>query len=217
MAERPQFLTRLASSGDADVRERAWTAFLTEFSPLLMHAARALGTNHDDVMDRYAYVVERLRRDDYRKLLSFLTEGRGRFETWLTFVCRNLCLDAYRQRYGRLQSESVDAQHARAARRRLADLVAVEIDNVVVPNPAENAELGIRSAELHQALESALNALEVHERLLLKLRFENGLSVPQIARATGHRNAFEVYRKLDKIFAQLRTTLRAAGVDSAAP
>lgn len=209
-SEAPPFLADLAAA-NAAASQRAWSRFLDEYSPLMLHIARSLGGSHDDMMDRYTHVVDSLRADGCRKLVSFGNNGRGTFRTWFIFVVRNLCIDAYRQRYGRAQSTSHAAKDARFARRQLADMLAVDIESL--PVAASTAtDLPLREEELGRALELALETLSTHDRLLIRLRFEHDLSVPQVARATGYANAFKVYREFDRIFAHLRAGLRAYGV-----
>ena len=75
-------------------------------------------------MDGYAHVLERLREHDCRRLRGYAPDGRTKFTTWLVVVARRLCLDFHRHRYGRSDDPAPDAAVARAARRRLVNLVA---------------------------------------------------------------------------------------------
>jgi RNA polymerase sigma factor (sigma-70 family) len=99
MREVPPHLSRLLS-GDGD-RAVAWEAFVAEHSRLLLHVARTGTTKYDDAMDAYAYVLERLREDDYRRLREFAQDPRAKLTTWLVVVARRLSIDHYRRRYGR--------------------------------------------------------------------------------------------------------------------
>ena len=98
-------LLTLRCAETAAERERAWSEFLEVHSGLMLHVARSLGGGHDDVMDRYTFMLESLERDDYRRLRGFVADGRCTFSTWLIVVSRRLCLDHHRKRYGRLQSK----------------------------------------------------------------------------------------------------------------
>jgi DNA-directed RNA polymerase specialized sigma24 family protein len=49
-------------------------------------------------MDGYAYVLEALRSDDYRRLRAYAADGRSKFSTWLVVVARRLCLDLHLRR-----------------------------------------------------------------------------------------------------------------------
>src|SRR5690348_9515444 len=63
MTSLPYVMTgRAFDSTDAAVREAEWERFLATHSKLLLHVARSFGDGHDAVMDRYAYLLEQLRR-----------------------------------------------------------------------------------------------------------------------------------------------------------
>jgi DNA-directed RNA polymerase specialized sigma subunit len=53
----------------------------------------------------------------------------------------------------------------------------------------------------------------VEDRLLLKLRFDDGLSAPEIARLLGFPTPFHVYRRLNALYARLRGGLRERGIE----
>ena len=101
------FAPGLARGGsDADA-EPAWAAFLSKHSGLLLHVARSLGGDDDAAMDRYAFMLDALRRDGCLRLRGYVADGRSQFSTWLIVVARRLCLDEYRHRYGRPQGRDV--------------------------------------------------------------------------------------------------------------
>lgn len=62
-------------------------------------------------MDRYAHVLDKLQVDDFRRLRTFVADGRGKFTTWLTVVVRRICLDHHRQRYGRVRERGRPEWH----------------------------------------------------------------------------------------------------------
>ena len=106
--------------------ERAWATFVREHSALVLRVAKRLGGDHDAVMDRYAFVLERLREDGYRRLRTYVP-GRCRFTTWLTVVARRLCYDRDRERYGRVRGQGDARERSRDQRderRRLKELKA---------------------------------------------------------------------------------------------
>lgn len=207
----------LAAHDPAD-RDRAWAAFLELHSILLLRVARSLGGDHDAVMDRYAFVVEALQANEFQRLHNYLTEGRGAFGTWLVVVARRLCMDQYRHRYGRLQSSSRAATDQRASRRSLVDLVGSEVGLATLPASEDSApDLVVRRTELRAALQATLGTLPVADRMLLRLRFDAGLPVPEIARIQGEPSPFKVYRRIDRILRRLREGLQAAGVHEASP
>jgi len=59
--------------------------------------------------------------------------------------------------------------------------------------------------------------LGARDRLLVKLRFEDGLSMPEIARDLGLPSRFHAYRRLAQVLRALRDTLERIGVRDAAP
>ncbi|MDX2056729.1 MAG: sigma-70 family RNA polymerase sigma factor [Gemmatimonadales bacterium] len=211
-------MRQLLDAPEGDPRATAWAAFLQEVSPLVLHVARRLGGDHDVVMDRYAFVVEALRHDEHRRLRGWLTDGRGEFTTWLIVVTRRLCFDHYRHRYGRPQGLSREAAEDRATRRRLVDLVGEELAADGTPTTSlEAPDEDLRRVERNERLAAALASLDPADRLLLRLRFEDGRSVPQIAGLVGAPSPFVVYRRVAKILDTLRTRLLQSGVDGSEP
>ncbi|MDF2774004.1 MAG: hypothetical protein K0S86_3501, partial [Geminicoccaceae bacterium] len=99
----PAPLSALLEASDVRSRDEAWAAFVSCYSPLIMRVARLLDRDADAVMDRYAFALDHLRRDDCKRLRQYAADGRGEFTTWLVLVVRRLCLDEHRRRYGRRQ------------------------------------------------------------------------------------------------------------------
>lgn len=205
----------LLLSGDASSPEEAWADFVQEYSRLLLHVARSSGGGHDLVMDRYTHMLEQLRRDDFHRLRAYQADGRSRFTTWLVVVGRRLCLDHHRQRYGRVGPASEPTE--RAARRDLADLVADSLDPELLAAGATGPEDDIRALELKGALREALDALDPAARLLLRLRFDDGLPARRIAAIMRLPTAFHVHRRLNQVLERLRTMLQQAGIEDAVP
>ena len=213
----PEALSSLLDAPDPRSRDDAWATFLSAYSARIMRVARLLGGDEDAVMDRYAFALDQLRRDDCKRLRQYVADGRGAFTTWLVLVVRRLCLDEYRQRYGRRQSHASDAADQHALRRRLADLTGIAPELAEVAAPGDDADAGIRALELSAALEAAIARLDVSDRLLIRLRFQDGLTVPTIARMVRAASPGHVYRRLDHVLALLRETLRQAGVEDSVP
>jgi RNA polymerase sigma factor (sigma-70 family) len=193
-------------------REDAWAAFVRAHTDWILRAARLLGGDQDSVMDRYAFILDRLREDDCRRLRAYVRPGAGEFTLWLMVVARRLCLDHYRERYGRAGH---GAAPARAGRRRLVDLVADRTDPAMLADPSHAApdEVLARS-ERAQALERALQGLPPADRLLLRFRFSQDLPAREIARLMGFPTVFHVYRRLDKVLRELRGTLTGMGLEA---
>jgi RNA polymerase sigma factor (sigma-70 family) len=91
-------LVRLA---DGDV-ESAWREFLTRYSPLIMHVVRRYECDHGRATDCYLHACSGLSDDGFRRLLRYRPERGARFQTWLSAVVANLCVDWRRKQHGRL-------------------------------------------------------------------------------------------------------------------
>lgn len=205
----------LHAAGDA-ARDDAWADFLRHYSRLLLKVARRATSTHDEAMDRYAFILDQLRQEDFRRLRAFAADGRGRFTTWLVVVARRLCVDHHRRVHGRPQTEHDSASTARieqAARRNLAGLLAGEIDLEQLPdNRAPAPDAAVIAAERHDALADALGSLDPADQLLLTLRFEDGLPLGRIGPLVGLESRFQVHRRLKQVLAQLRESLRVRGI-----
>ena len=212
----PGDVASLLSAADPAAQERAWTTFVGQHSDVVLRVARAMGGGHDATMDRYAFALDALRRDDCKRIRAYAPEGRGSFDTWLAVVARRLCLDHHRHRYGRTQSDGRAAEEERATRRQLTDLLGDELGLDQVEGDADAVpDVQLECAERRAALDAALAQLDVSDRLVLRLRFEDALSVPEIARLIGVDSPFKVYRQLDRVLATVRKHLEAAGIHDA--
>jgi RNA polymerase sigma factor (sigma-70 family) len=168
-------------------------------------------------MDRYLFALDALRRDRCRRLRGYVESRRGKFTTWLIVVVRRLCLDEHRHRYGRPQGAGAESVDRQRERRNLTDLVGNELDLLALEaSPTGSPDAAAQRHEITTALERALSALDPSERLILRLRFEDGLSVPEIARLLGGGSPFRLYRRLTKVLAAVRERLESAGIRDAA-
>ena len=170
-------------------------------------------------MDGYAYVLEKLREDDFRRLRAFAAEGKAKFTTWLVVVSRRLVLDQRRSLYGRERGGKPDAapdQHE--ARRRLADLVSDEADIEETPDSA-SGDPGhpIRLEERRTALARALSELAPADQLLLNLRFVDEATGREIADLMDLPTPFHAYRRINAVLASLKESLVSRGIDDAEP
>jgi RNA polymerase sigma factor (sigma-70 family) len=208
-------------SSDSAVREAGWEAFVSAHTKLLLHVARSFGGGHDDAMDRFTYLLEQLRRDEFRRLRAYTATDRSEFSTWLVVVAQRVYLDHERTRYGRFRSgsrESTGNEEDYAARRRLVGLISAEVDLETVSDPGvQTAEDALRVEESHRALATALAELSPTDRLLIKLRFEDGLGMPEIARTLRFPTRFHAYRRLTQALADLRKALERVGIRDATP
>jgi len=210
----PDVVARLLTATPGPEAEAAWSAFLAVYSDLLLRVASAFGPGYDDALDRYAHMLDELRRGDCRRLRGFAADGRSRFSTWLVVVARRLCLDQYRLRYGRARGyPHGTAEAARTARRRLSDLAdpvddPTRLPDLALPDPAEQLD----ARERRQALTRAVAMLAPCDQLLLRLRFEDDLTAREIAGLLGLPTPFHVYRRIAGICAGLRVTLDSTPV-----
>jgi RNA polymerase sigma factor (sigma-70 family) len=212
----PEALQSLASAPDTAARDSAWEAFLAAYSTVILHVAQTMGGDHDAVMDRYAFALDALRRDDCRRLRGYVADGRGSFTTWLVVVTRRLCVDEHRHRYGRPQGGTADSAEQHAQRRQLADLISSELDVDALEAPsgaAPDEEMARR--QVRAALEAALARLDPSDRLILRLRFEDELPVPEIARLLDLGSPFRLYRRLGRVLSTVRSDLELAGIRDA--
>ncbi|MGD2216803.1 MAG: sigma-70 family RNA polymerase sigma factor, partial [Gemmatimonadales bacterium] len=206
-------------AGDPVSQDQAWDAFVQAYSRLLIATARKFGGDRDAAMDRYAYVLEQLRRDDFRRLRGYAADGRSKFTTWLVVVARRLCLDYRRRRYGRPRSEPdrVGAVE-RVARKRLVDFIAEDLDlSGSISADGPDPEMELRAVQLRDTLSEVLQCLPPRDRLLLAFRYEEELTAREIARLMGLPSVFHVYRRIDTIQRSLREMLEGKGVDGASP
>jgi RNA polymerase sigma factor (sigma-70 family) len=74
------------------------------------------------------------------------------------------------------------------------------------------ADLDKRSAQTSRAVQSAMEAMSAEDRVLLRLRFEKGMAISDIARALGAVQR-PLYRRLDALLANLKSALAQAGID----
>lgn len=206
----PSEVTRLISARNGADAEEAWTAFVAAYSSTLLRVASAFSPGYDGALDRYAYMLDQLRRHDCCRVRRFVADGRGRFTTWLTVVARRLCLDHYRRQYGRVHGppRRAGGGDARAVRRRLVDLVGErdEVAWLVDPSATDPVD-DLTSSERYNALKRAVAELAPADQLLLRLRFEEGLSARQISALLGLPTPFHVYRRVDALCGLLRARL----------
>jgi RNA polymerase sigma factor (sigma-70 family) len=105
-------------------------------------------------------------------------------------------------------------QSAPRPRPRLVGLEAAQdLAAVSSPSPEEALCAGEAQRQLDTQLAQALAALGSQDRLLVRLRFGNGLTVAAIARTLGLRQR-ELYSRIEKALKSLREHLQADGLGS---
>lgn len=243
----------------------AWDSFLEVHSTLISQVVHWFGRDTDEAGDCFLYVCEQLRRNQFRRLRRFKSDGRASFPTWLRAVVRNLCLDWYRRRRGRyrvFQSvarlSDLDQQVFRyvcekglsieecteALRPAFATVSSEQIEtslehlrNTLGPHqmrllnvrrnrthlidadgsdPPGGRELEDPSADpevqaaLREGLDSvqrALAWLPAGDRLLLLLRFEQELTLAQVARMLSLQDAQAADRRIRGALVKIREYL----------
>ena len=218
MADSSTVLRRLLDASTEIEQRTAWTLFLDAYSRLILHVARSVARDHDDVMDAYAYVLQELQANQFARLRPFSPGGRCKFSTWLVVVTRRLCVDYHRIRYGRARDGQSDgARVDQDFRRRLRHLAGEQIDLSGLPASADDPSERLSASELREALAAALETLSPADRVLVSLRYEDNRPASQIARMLNFPTTFHVYRRLDAINRALRAALAARGVEDAVP
>jgi RNA polymerase sigma factor (sigma-70 family) len=212
----PLELGQLLRAPDNEIREAAWEKLIAGHTRLLLAVARSFGGDHDIAMERYSYMLEKLREADFRRLRAFDANAGASFSTWLTVASRRLCLDYHRVRYGRHRSSSrsTDAVSLPGLRRALEDSSGAPIDTDLLPDTAVSAELYAVRREREESLRSELARLTPRERLLVTLRFEDELTAARITGILGLPSPFHVYRQLNAVLVKLRRALESRGIDS---
>jgi RNA polymerase sigma factor (sigma-70 family) len=98
--------------------------------------------------------------------------------------------------------------------RQGTDIAALE--SLASPDRADAsldaAERSERARRIDEVLSTSLQSLEQQDRMILKLRFVDGLRLSTISRTLGIDQRF-LYRRVDRLFATLRLALVAAGVE----
>lgn len=91
-------LANLANGGDV---EAIWDRFMDRYRRVVFAAIQRLAPGEDAVMDAFAFVCEKLRADNLRRLRAFDPAAGAKFTTWITAVVRNLTIDWLRSVDGR--------------------------------------------------------------------------------------------------------------------
>jgi RNA polymerase sigma factor (sigma-70 family) len=196
----------------------AWAAFTREYSRLLLHVARSTCHDHDDAMDAYAFLLEKLSEDGCRRLRAYSVDPRSKFTTWLVVVARRICLDHRRSRFGRLRNnDSTSEREVLGVRRKLAALHG-DADSVdaIEDESTSSATTHVEREELSAALTTLRADLSPGDRLLLSLRFDDGVSAAEIASVLGYPSHFHVYRRINSLLAEMKAKLEARGYDNVA-
>ena len=191
-----RLLEELASQDPAE----AWREFLQTYAPVLQQVVHLFETETDAAADCFLYICEHLAANQFRRLRQFRPEGAASFATWLRAVARNLCIDWHRKLYGRPRSGAYP------------DRPSLEpLEEARVTDPRPDPEARAAAQERQAALRKLVDRLPEPERLLIRLRFEHELTLDQIARLTGLKDAQTVDRRLRQALDSLRENLPDSG------
>lgn len=210
----PAEVARMLAAAPGSDAEDAWSAFVACYSGLLLRVATLFAPGYDGALDRYAYMLDELRRGECRRLRTFAADGRGRFSTWLAVVARRLCLDHYRHEHGRFRSgaaPSAAGALARVSRRGLwhLDGELQELVDLPAPGTPDLAD-EVDERDRRAALQRTVAGLPAADQLLLKLRFQEDLTAREIATVLGFPSHFHVYRRLEAVYRLVRDGLDAS-------
>jgi RNA polymerase sigma factor (sigma-70 family) len=198
--------------------DEAWSEFAREYTALLLHVARSVSRGRDEAMDAYTYLLERLSEDHCRRLRAYSSDPRSKFTTWLVVVARRICIDHHRSKYGRIRNEESRVERERLGlRRRLEDLSeGPEFADAIPDENAETPAEAIEREELSNEIRALRESLPPADRLLLSLRFDDGLSAAEIAKILRFPSPFHVYRRIAALLAELKEKLEDRGFEHAA-
>ena len=74
--------------------ERAWDLFLDRHAGLMLSTLHHLGFGHDEAMDRFVYICEKLSEDSFRRLRSVRFAGQqGELTPWIRTVVKRLSVN----------------------------------------------------------------------------------------------------------------------------
>jgi len=213
----PPDVSLLLHSDDGMIRDAAWDRFVAAHSRLTLHSIRTVIRDPERVMDAYAWILERLHEDRSRRLKAYDPAGPGQFTTWLVVVVRRLSVDFLRHQGGRTRDRDGRAPQSvpRELRRRLLALAGEPVELERLPGPDAAPDVQVELEERRAALQAALGEIDPLDRLMLALRFDDGLGATQIARALHLPTQFHVYRRLHRVLKELRIRLDGRGFHDA--
>ena len=254
--------------------ESAWREFLEHYSPLIMHVVRRYESDQGQVTDCYVHACGELSNDGFRRLLRYQPDGRAKFQTWLTTVVANLCVDWRRRQHGRFRPIKViaglpevdqlvyrclyvrgmprdECLHVLQARfpalteRGLAEINArlfslltpqqrwqlsvrttsmlpldeastpdADEPNVQPEDPGPGPEELSQSEQERRQLETAMASLPPQQRLLLRLRYQQNLTLEEVARLMRLPDPFRANRQIQAALHALAELMKAEPRDA---
>jgi RNA polymerase sigma factor (sigma-70 family) len=166
----------------------------------------------------------KLIENDYDVLRRF--SGKSTLRTFLLVVLQRALLDHRARQWGTWRP-SIEAKRLGPVAVRLEQLISCEgmtaeqaidvlrsrdrVDESAEKLRALASELPPRP-HVHADVRATVSGLFAEERLILKLRYVDGLTISQIARLL-RTDAGRLYRRVERILAQVREQLRERGID----
>lgn len=135
-------------------------------------------------------------------------EGRSSFATYITIVIRRLLIAERRMTEGRWRPS---AEHPPRPR-----LVPFDDELEIAGDASADERVRLldsrrRSAEASRVVRQTMAAMTVEDRVILRLRYVEGKSIADIARALDVAQR-PLYRRIEALLADLRRALRRAGI-----
>jgi RNA polymerase sigma factor (sigma-70 family) len=257
--------------------ESAWDVFIDRYADLILLCLHDLGFDHDQAMDRFIYVCEKLCEQRFRRLRTIRFAGRrGELAPWLRTVVRHLAInwawsvdgrrrlfksigelprreqrvfelyfwhgltpsrvheqlrveqqaevsytevyDALEAVFARLSRDQTWRLMSRLAGNRAALAIAAEDPETGLAfEPAaggDDPEQTLMAKQRRETLEQALAKLSPRERLILRLRYDNALSLVEVAEIVNlglSTVKSSIRASLDELREALRETAATAG------
>ncbi|GAB5519199.1 MAG: hypothetical protein RhofKO_14500 [Rhodothermales bacterium] len=241
--------------------DQAYTHLLEKYSSVLIRMIHKFVRDHDEVMEVYTSICERLRARDFQALRRFRVGSD--LLPWFSVIVANACRDQYRKRRALSMPQSVINQlepaeklvfkyyfqerytyeeileylisrhqetvtlgDVRRAVEKIYELLSVSKRwhliaairaNLPVSSMDEMLEAGVASKSFAQpddesefdpkevaVLKDALADLDPELQLIVKLRFEQEMKAPEIARVMRYEKSKMVYSKLRTAIQRLR-------------
>jgi RNA polymerase sigma-70 factor len=193
--------------------ERAWSDLVERFGATVRSAARSASSNEEMAEDLAQSIWAelhglRVRLDGRPSGKIAYYSGRGSLGGWLRAVVGQLAIDQHRK-VSRLVQTEEDADFDRLAQDSHIAGEGLGTTRSAAPLDPEQALSEERAAsDVEKALSSALRALEVEDRLLVKLYYFDGLRLKEAGAVLGVHEA-TASRRLTRIHGEIRQRVEA--------
>lgn len=185
MTSRMEWTDEAAAAETRKGNTNAFRMLVERHSRAVFRLAYRMTGNQQDAED----MVQETFLRAYKQIGQF--DGRSTVSTWLYRICSNCSLDLIRSRKSLEKKRDLEGGDER---------VSSWIDKIAAPQP--DPERLMRSSQLNQLLEPAMEQLSEMERVAFVLRHFEGCNVQEIAKTLGvHQNAAKhsVFRAVQKL------------------